>query len=163
MRKIGKPLEKFGKPLEKAESHWRNSESHWRKRKAIEESRKPIWVNRILCKENRILGEENWTFRWRKSQYWRGKSRDSQDILLYLAVFENCFSYTIGSTFGSMCAHGFLIWKYSTHNLKYNILTIRLLLRQPGVESSVVCFSKDVKVPVKVSELSWYLFFQHLF
>jgi hypothetical protein len=27
---------------------------------------------------------------------------------------------------------------------------IRLLLRQPGAESSVVCFSKDVKVPVKV-------------
>jgi hypothetical protein len=27
---------------------------------------------------------------------------------------------------------------------------IRLLLRQPGAGSSVVCFSKDVKVPVKV-------------
>jgi hypothetical protein len=27
---------------------------------------------------------------------------------------------------------------------------IRLLLRQPGAGSSVVCFSKDVKVPIKV-------------
>jgi hypothetical protein len=27
---------------------------------------------------------------------------------------------------------------------------IRLLLRQPGAGSSVVCFSKDAKVPVKV-------------
>jgi hypothetical protein len=52
--------------------------------------------------------------------------------------------------FGSMCAHGFLIWKYSTHNLKSIILTICLLLRQPGAGSSVVCFSKDIKVPVKV-------------
>jgi hypothetical protein len=52
--------------------------------------------------------------------------------------------------FGSMCAHGFLIWKYSTHNLKYIILTIRLLLRQPGAGFSVVCFSKDIKVPDKV-------------
>jgi hypothetical protein len=32
--------------------------------------------------------------------------------------FETCFSYAIGSMFGSMFAHGFLIWKYSTHNLK---------------------------------------------
>jgi hypothetical protein len=52
--------------------------------------------------------------------------------------------------FGSMCVHGFLIWKYSTHNVKLIILTIRLLLRQPGAGSSVVCFSKDIKVPVKV-------------
>ncbi len=51
---------------------------------------------------------------------------------------------------GSMCAHRFLIWKYSTHNLKLIILTIRLLLRQPGAGSSVVCFSKDVKVQLKV-------------
>jgi hypothetical protein len=67
-----------------------------------------------------------------------------------MAILGNPFSYAIGSVFGSMCAHGFLIWKYSTHNLKQIILTIRLLLRQLGVGSSVVCFSEDVKVPVKV-------------
>jgi hypothetical protein len=67
-----------------------------------------------------------------------------------MAIFGNRFSYAIRSMFGSMCAHRFLKWKYSTHNLKYIILTIRLLLRQPGVGSTVVCFSKDVKVPVKV-------------
>ncbi len=55
--------------------------------------------------------------------------------------------------FGSMCAHGFLIWKYSTHNLKKIILTIHLLLRQPVAGSSVVCFSKDIKVPVEVRRI----------
>ncbi len=74
-----------------------------------------------------------------------------------LAIFETRFSYAIGS----MCAHGFLLLKSSTHNLKQIILTIRLLLRQPGAESSGV-FNKDVKVPRSRGGVCGYLFFQQV-
>ncbi len=51
--------------------------------------------------------------------------------------------------FGSMCAHGFLIWKYSTHNLKYHLNdTPSTKAAGGGIYSGVLL--KDVKVPVKV-------------
>jgi hypothetical protein len=92
-----KPLKKVRKPLKKAET--------------VKESRKPIWVNQISCEENWILDERNLNIGERKLEI----SKRFSSIWQFLRIV---FFYAIGSMFGSMCAHGFLIWKYSTHNLK---------------------------------------------
>jgi hypothetical protein len=64
-----------------------------------------------------------------------------------MAIFGNCFSYAIGSMFGSMCAHGFLIWKYSTHNsqLKINHLNNTPSTKAAGGGISVVCLTRTSK------------------
>jgi hypothetical protein len=64
-----------------------------------------------LCKENWILGEENWILGEGNLDIGEGKLKIPKTFSSYLAIFEIRFSYVIGSMFGSMCVHGFLIWK----------------------------------------------------
>ena len=63
--------------------------------------------------------------------------------------------------FGSMCAHGFLIWKYSTHNLNHLNDTPSTKAARDGIFSGVFQQGRQgTRQGQEDFELSWYLFFQ---
>ncbi len=67
---------------------------------------------------------------------------------------------------GSMFAHGLLIWKYSTQNLKINHLSNTPSTKAAGgvIFSGVFTQRRQGTTQGQENfELSWYLFFQHIF
>ena len=67
-------------------------------------------MNRVSGEENRNLGEENLIFGEGKLEIREGFLDISKRFFVLETPFPECDWYHV--------AHGFLRWKYTTHNLK---------------------------------------------